>query len=58
MFTGFSSELVVLGDASIYVRYAGNGPPILLLHGHPRTHATCIELRSAWLPSTPLCAQT
>lgn len=40
MFTGFSSELVVLGDASIYVRYAGNGPPILLLHGHPRTHAT------------------
>ncbi|MBO3751710.1 alpha/beta hydrolase [Streptosporangiaceae bacterium NEAU-GS5] len=40
MFDGFHSEIMDVGDASIFVRYGGNGPPVLLLHGHPRTSAT------------------
>ncbi|WP_036963553.1 alpha/beta fold hydrolase, partial [Promicromonospora kroppenstedtii] len=27
-------------DASVFVRHGGSGPPVLLLHGHPRTSAT------------------
>jgi haloacetate dehalogenase len=40
MFDGFTSELIDTGEAILRVRYGGSGPPVLLLHGHPRTHAT------------------
>ena len=40
MFEGFRSELVDVGRTSLFVRHAGAGPPVLLLHGHPRTSAT------------------
>lgn len=40
MFDGFRLEIVDLAEASLRVRYGGSGPPLLLLHGHPRTHAT------------------
>jgi len=40
VFEGFGTAQVDTGDASIFVRYAGDGPPVLLLHGHPRTSAT------------------
>ena len=40
MFEGFETTTVDTGDASIFVRHGGAGPPILLLHGHPRTTAT------------------
>ncbi len=40
MFEGFTEDVVDTGDASIFVRHAGAGPPVLLLHGHPRTSAT------------------
>ncbi|WP_395682003.1 alpha/beta fold hydrolase [Inquilinus sp.] len=40
MFDGFTLEMIDLPEATLRVRYGGNGPPILLLHGHPRTHAT------------------
>ena len=40
MFEGFRSEIVDVGDARLFVRYGGDGPPVLLLHGHPRTSAT------------------
>lgn len=39
-FTGFELEHVDTGDAVIRVRYGGSGSPVVLLHGHPRTHAT------------------
>ena len=40
MFEHFAVEQWQVGEASIFVRYGGVGPPVLLLHGHPRTSAT------------------
>jgi haloacetate dehalogenase len=40
LFEGFTTGLVDVGDVRLYVRHAGTGPPIVLLHGHPRTGAT------------------
>ena len=39
MFEGFTLETVDTPEASIRVRRGGSGPPVLLLHGHPQTHA-------------------
>lgn len=40
MFEGFESIEVEVGEASVFARYGGEEPPVLLLHGHPRTSAT------------------
>ena len=40
MFEGFVLEHVDVGDAVLRVRHGGEGPPVALLHGHPRTHVT------------------
>ena len=40
MFEGFDLRMVELPEATLRVRHGGSGPPVLLLHGHPRTHAT------------------
>jgi haloacetate dehalogenase len=40
VFEGFRTELVDVGEATLHVRSGGDGPPVLLLHGHPRTSAT------------------
>jgi haloacetate dehalogenase len=40
VFDGFALERVDVGQAELRVRYGGSGPPVLLLHGHPRTHVT------------------
>lgn len=39
MFEGFETERVEVGGAGILSRRAGNGPPLLLLHGNPQTGA-------------------
>lgn len=39
-FDGFTLEQVEVGDVRLRVRHGGEGPPLVLLHGHPRTHAT------------------
>ena len=39
-FAGFQLETVQVDGIHIRVRHGGNGPPVLLLHGHPRTHTT------------------
>ncbi|WP_345278017.1 alpha/beta hydrolase [Streptomyces gulbargensis] len=40
MFDGFELTRRDGDGASLRVRHGGTGPPVLLLHGHPRTHAT------------------
>jgi haloacetate dehalogenase len=39
-FEGFTEETVRCGEVTLRVRHGGSGPPVVLLHGHPRTHAT------------------
>lgn len=50
MFDNFSLETVKLPEATLRVRHGGSGSPVLLLHGHPRTHAT-------WHRVAPLLAK-
>jgi len=38
MFEGFSSATIDVDETEIFVRHAGRGPAILLLHGFPETH--------------------
>ena len=38
MLEAFAAETVDVGPTRIFVRYAGSGPPILLLHGFPQIH--------------------
>jgi haloacetate dehalogenase len=40
MFDGFTEERCRGSDLDLLVRHAGDGPALLLLHGHPRTSAT------------------
>ncbi len=40
MFEGFTLEYVDVGEVTLRVRHGGDGEPVVLLHGHPRTHTT------------------
>jgi haloacetate dehalogenase len=40
VFEHFEDELIDVEQATIRARHAGDGHPVLLLHGHPRTSAT------------------
>ncbi len=40
MFDGFELAMIDVGAGTLRVRYGGSGPPLRLLHGHPRTHMT------------------
>jgi haloacetate dehalogenase len=40
MFDGFRLEYVDVGEVTLRVRHGGEGPPVMLIHGHPRTHTT------------------
>ncbi len=48
-FENFQLKMIELPDCVLRVRYGGYGPPVLLLHGHPRTHTT-------WHKVAPLLA--
>lgn len=50
VFEGFQLSTIDTGEAQIRVRHGGNGPPLLLLHGHPQTHLM-------WNAIAPLLAQ-
>ena len=39
MFEGFEARDIDTGEATIHTRVAGNGTPLLLLHGYPQTGA-------------------
>ena len=49
-FDGFTLDQIDTGEAMIRVRHGGDGPPVVLLHGHPRTHTT-------WHRVAPLLAE-
>src|ERR1051326_5810135 len=38
MFEGFAERRIDVGEAEIFLRVGGEGPPLLLLHGYPQTH--------------------
>jgi haloacetate dehalogenase len=40
VFKGFTLDEMDVGEAVLRVRHGGQGSPVVLLHGHPRTHAT------------------
>ena len=50
MLEEFEAAEVESGETSIFVRWAGAGPPLLLLHGFPQTHLM-------WQRVAPLLAQ-
>jgi len=37
-FDGFATATIDVGETTLFVRHAGTGPPVLLLHGFPETH--------------------
>jgi haloacetate dehalogenase len=39
MFAGFATRRIKTAGAEIFLRVAGRGPAVLLLHGYPQTHA-------------------
>jgi haloacetate dehalogenase len=47
---GFESAEIDTGEATIFTRWSGSGPPILLLHGFPETHVM-------WRDVAPLLAR-
>jgi haloacetate dehalogenase len=49
-FENFTSRTIDLPDLSLFTRFAGDGPPLLLLHGFPETHLM-------WRGVAPLLAQ-
>jgi len=51
VFDGFALERIDVGEAELRVRHGGSGPPLVLIHGHPRTHAT-------WHRVAPLLARS
>jgi haloacetate dehalogenase len=57
LFAGSAEQRLNTGGAEIFLRLAGSGPPLLLLHGHPQTrvcwHKTAAELARQ---STPVLA--
>lgn len=51
VFTGFEAETVRTAECTYFVRVAGSGPPLLLLHGFPETHLM-------WRDVAPILAET
>jgi haloacetate dehalogenase len=50
MFDGFEGGEIATADTTIFARWSGSGPPLLLLHGFPETHLM-------WLEIAPLLAR-
>jgi haloacetate dehalogenase len=44
VFDGFALESIDVGEVTLRVRHGGSGEPVVLLHGHPRTHTTWHEV--------------
>ncbi len=56
MFDDFATGMIDVGETELFVRHGGSGTPLLLLHGHPRTHATWHRLAPLLAPNhTVVC---
>ncbi|MCK5778865.1 MAG: alpha/beta hydrolase [Rhodospirillales bacterium] len=51
MFKGFEQSRIAVDGVSLNVRYAGEGPAVVLLHGYPQTHII-------WRHIAPALAET
>lgn len=40
MLDGFDERRITAGEAELYVRVGGSGPPLVCLHGYPQSHLT------------------
>jgi haloacetate dehalogenase len=40
LFPEFASQYLEIGNVRLHFRVGGSGPPLLLLHGYPQTHAS------------------
>lgn len=49
MLDGFGERRIATGEAEIYLRTGGSGPPLVCLHGYPQSHLT-------WRKVAPLLA--
>ena len=52
-FEGFTLETRDANGQRIRLRRAGSGPPLLLLHGNPQTHAMWQRWRRPWPGASP-----
>jgi haloacetate dehalogenase len=50
LFPGFQATTIDLGDVSLHYRIGGSGPPLVVLHGYPESHA-------AWHRVAPALAE-
>ena len=56
MFDGFELTTVETTKGAIRLRTGGKGPPVVLLHGHPRTHMTWGQVANFLSPNfTVIC---
>lgn len=46
LYPGFAEQRQTIGEADIYARTGGSGPPLLMLHGYPQTHACWHKIAS------------
>ena len=51
MLDGFSERRIATGEAELYVRIGGSGPPLVCLHGYPQSHLT-------WRKVAPILAES
>ena len=57
LFPGFKTHHIAVADTAIHCEVGGRGPPLLLLHGYPQTHAMWHRVAPALAQSyTVVCA--
>ena len=55
-FAGFAAHEINLGEATIFARVGGSGPPLLLLHGYPQSHLMWARVAAALAASFTVVA--